>query len=213
MTQRAGRGRSNHGEPRTSAGRAARRWPATRCAATRCAWCSTAAPRSKRRCASASQIDECDDRASPTPAAPPPAPSAARSKAPTAVGGGRRVDGTRHHAAGHHRRLPARADAANRDLLARLSRWLQPKVKTIDLLLFSRQLHTLLRSGVPILRALAGLQESATTERMKRHAGRGARAASTRASSCRCRSPSTPSVFNAFYVVDGARRRDDRAAR
>jgi MSHA biogenesis protein MshG len=35
------------------------------------------------------------------------------------------------------------------------------------MLLFSRQLHTLLRSGVPILRALAGLQESATGERMK----------------------------------------------
>ena len=32
-----------------------------------------------------------------------------------------------------------------------------------DLLLFSRQMHTLLKAGVPILRALAGLQESATT--------------------------------------------------
>lgn len=33
-------------------------------------------------------------------------------------------------------------------------------VTQLDLLLFSRQMHTLLRSGVPILRALAGLQES-----------------------------------------------------
>lgn len=32
-----------------------------------------------------------------------------------------------------------------------------------DLLLFSRQMYTLLRAGVPILRALTGLQESATT--------------------------------------------------
>ena len=32
-----------------------------------------------------------------------------------------------------------------------------------DLLLFSRQMYTLLKSGVPILRALTGLQESATT--------------------------------------------------
>ena len=32
-----------------------------------------------------------------------------------------------------------------------------------DLLLFSRQMHTLLKAGVPILRALSGLQESATT--------------------------------------------------
>jgi len=59
------------------------------------------------------------------------------------------------------------SSAGESEWLARLSRWLQPKVKTTDLLLFSRQLHTLLRSGVPILRALAGLQESATAERMR----------------------------------------------
>ena len=45
--------------------------------------------------------------------------------------------------------------------------WLQPRVQPVDLLLFSRQLHTLLRAGVPILRALAGLQDSAPSERMK----------------------------------------------
>lgn len=47
------------------------------------------------------------------------------------------------------------------------SRFTTPPVSPTDLLLFARQLHTLLRSGVPILRALAGLQESATGERMK----------------------------------------------
>jgi MSHA biogenesis protein MshG len=41
------------------------------------------------------------------------------------------------------------------------------KVKPIDVMLFSRQLYTLLRSGVPILRALAGLQESMTNPAMK----------------------------------------------
>lgn len=35
-------------------------------------------------------------------------------------------------------------------------------VKHEDLLLFSRQMHTLLKAGVPIMRALAGLQESST---------------------------------------------------
>lgn len=35
------------------------------------------------------------------------------------------------------------------------------RVGPMDLLLFSRQMHTLLKSGVPILRALAGLEESA----------------------------------------------------
>ncbi|HEX7438444.1 MAG TPA: type II secretion system F family protein [Caldimonas sp.] len=48
-----------------------------------------------------------------------------------------------------------------------LQRWMQPRVQPVDLLLFSRQLHTLLKAGVPILRALAGLQESAPNPRMK----------------------------------------------
>ncbi|MEQ1879579.1 MAG: type II secretion system F family protein [Burkholderiales bacterium] len=43
-------------------------------------------------------------------------------------------------------------------MLARLTR---SPVRHEDLLLFSRQMHTLLKAGVPIMRALAGLQESA----------------------------------------------------
>ena len=46
-----------------------------------------------------------------------------------------------------------------------VSRLVSPKVATDDLLLFFRQLSTLLKSGVPILRALRGLQESATGRR------------------------------------------------
>lgn len=49
----------------------------------------------------------------------------------------------------------------------RLPKFLQPKVQSADLLMFSRQLHTLLRAGVPILRALAGLQESSANIKMK----------------------------------------------
>lgn len=66
-------------------------------------------------------------------------------------------------------RAPAAAapGSANGTAAGVLARWMVPAVTTTDLLLFSRQLHTLLRSGVPILRALAGLQESATGERMK----------------------------------------------
>lgn len=41
------------------------------------------------------------------------------------------------------------------------------KVQHTDLLLFSRQMHTLLRAGVPIVRALAGLQESAVNPALK----------------------------------------------
>ena len=41
------------------------------------------------------------------------------------------------------------------------------KVSHIDVLLFSRQLYTLLKAGVPILRGLAGLQESTSSKAMK----------------------------------------------
>ena len=41
------------------------------------------------------------------------------------------------------------------------------KVTAVDLMLFSRQMYTLLRAGVPIMRALAGLQESTTNKTFK----------------------------------------------
>jgi MSHA biogenesis protein MshG len=48
---------------------------------------------------------------------------------------------------------------------AKGSGWLatlfQPKITSMDVQLFSRQLYTLLKAGVPIMRGLAGLQESA----------------------------------------------------
>lgn len=51
------------------------------------------------------------------------------------------------------------ASVAHRvDLLERFFR--EKKVETLELMLFSRQMHTLLKAGVPIMRALAGLQES-----------------------------------------------------
>lgn len=53
----------------------------------------------------------------------------------------------------------------------KLPDFLQPKVLPADLMLFSRQLHTLLRAGVPILRALAGLQESTVNLRFRQVLG------------------------------------------
>lgn len=47
-----------------------------------------------------------------------------------------------------------------RDTEGLLQRLTRPKVGHQDLLLFSRQMYTLLKAGVPIMRALAGLQES-----------------------------------------------------
>lgn len=43
---------------------------------------------------------------------------------------------------------------------SRLARLFAPRITLEDRLMFSRQMYTLLKSGVPIMRALAGLQES-----------------------------------------------------
>jgi MSHA biogenesis protein MshG len=43
----------------------------------------------------------------------------------------------------------------------------KPKITHIDLMLFSRQMYSLLKAGVPILRALAGLQESSVNPSFK----------------------------------------------
>jgi MSHA biogenesis protein MshG len=44
----------------------------------------------------------------------------------------------------------------------------KPKITAIDLMLFSRQMYSLLKAGVPILRALAGLQESSINPAFKK---------------------------------------------
>ncbi len=72
-------------------------------------------------------------------------------------------------------------------------------VTPMDLMLFSRQMHTLLKAGVPIMRALAGLQEStqspAFAEMLKDlreslDSGRELSAAMRR----------HPTIFSAFYI-------------
>jgi MSHA biogenesis protein MshG len=75
----------------------------------------------------------------------------------------------------------------------------EEKVKSIDVQLFSRQLYTLLKAGVPIMRGLAGLQESAINKAFGRvlkdireslDAGRELSAAMRR----------HPDVFSLFYI-------------
>lgn len=51
--------------------------------------------------------------------------------------------------------------AASNDGRSWRERLFEKKVTSMDVQLFSRQIHTLLKSGVPIMRGLAGLQESA----------------------------------------------------
>ncbi|QOY96390.1 type II secretion system F family protein [Massilia sp. UMI-21] len=81
-------------------------------------------------------------------------------------------------------------------LLARLN---EKKITSIDVQLFSRQIYTLLKSGVPIMRGLAGLQESSINKsfgkvikdlRESLDAGRELSSAMGR----------HPKVFNTFYL-------------
>lgn len=74
------------------------------------------------------------------------------------------------------------------------------KVQHVDILLFSKQIYTLLKAGVPIMRALAGLQESSTNPAMRDvlqdlrdslDSGRELSAALAR----------HPQAFDAFYVA------------
>jgi MSHA biogenesis protein MshG len=59
---------------------------------------------------------------------------------------------------------PIDIDPASEPVLQEMQKWVSStfadKVKLVDLLLFSRQMYTLLKAGVPILRSLSGLQES-----------------------------------------------------
>ncbi|QGZ42763.1 MSHA biogenesis protein MshG [Pseudoduganella flava] len=92
---------------------------------------------------------------------------------------------------------PTRAPAGDgQGLWARLT---EKKVTPLDVQLFSRQMYTLLKSGVPIMRGLAGLQESAISPafgkvigdlRESLDAGRELSAAMRR----------HPAVFNNFYL-------------
>jgi MSHA biogenesis protein MshG len=59
----------------------------------------------------------------------------------------------------------AGTSGAGEGLWERLTR---KQVTSIDVQLFSRQIYTLLKSGVPIMRGLAGLQESATNKSFAR---------------------------------------------
>ncbi|MFA5241524.1 MAG: type II secretion system F family protein [Sulfuricella sp.] len=80
-----------------------------------------------------------------------------------------------------------------------LERMQRQKITAVDVMLYSRQMYTLLKAGVPIMRALAGLQESAHNKSMKKvlqdmreslDSGRELSAAMRR----------HPEVFSLFYV-------------
>ncbi|MBA3031786.1 MAG: type II secretion system F family protein [Gammaproteobacteria bacterium] len=61
---------------------------------------------------------------------------------------------------------PAAANALKKDGDGGFSLF-APQVLHVDILLFTRQLYTLMKAGVPIMRALAGLQESSANPAMQ----------------------------------------------
>jgi MSHA biogenesis protein MshG len=95
--------------------------------------------------------------------------------------------------------LPAPQSAAADDGPGWWQRMREGHPSALDVMLFCRQMHTLLRSGVPILRALSGLQESSHSPAMARviqdlreslDSGRELSSAMQR----------RPEVFSSFYV-------------
>ena len=82
-------------------------------------------------------------------------------------------------------------------LLSQLGR---RKVTTDDLLLFSRQMHTLLKAGVPIMRALGSLQDS-TTNPAFRDTLQGVRESLDAGSPLSTSMSNQVGVFSPFYVA------------
>ena len=95
---------------------------------------------------------------------------------------------------------PVDIHAAGNEAAAKaLGSYFQPAVTLVDLMLFSRQMYTLLKAGVPIMRALSGLEESMINPTFK------AIVVSLRASLDSGRELSAamrrhPDVFSNFYI-------------
>ena len=76
----------------------------------------------------------------------------------------------------------------------------KPRVHAVDLLLFSRQMYSLLKAGVPILRALGGLQESSTNPAFKQTL-RGVRESLESGRELSVSMQRQGSVFSPFYIA------------
>ena len=96
-------------------------------------------------------------------------------------------------------RVGGSSQKENRERAKPLGAFFNPPISLTDLMLFSRQMYTLLKAGVPIMRALAGLEESMVNPAFKTvvadlraslDAGRELSAAMRR----------HPEVFSHFYV-------------
>jgi MSHA biogenesis protein MshG len=76
----------------------------------------------------------------------------------------------------------------------------KPRILPVDLMLFSRQMYSLLKAGVPILRALAGLQESSINPAFK-DALKGVRESLESGRDLSASMQRQDAVFSPFYVA------------
>jgi MSHA biogenesis protein MshG len=96
-------------------------------------------------------------------------------------------------------KIAASTETAERAAAVKFSWGKGAKVQHDDLLLFSRQLHSLLKAGIPITRALSGLQESATEAMSK--VIRGVRESLESGIELSTSMARQVGVFNNFYVA------------
>jgi MSHA biogenesis protein MshG len=73
------------------------------------------------------------------------------------------------------------------------------RIEHVDVLLFTRQIYTLLKAGIPIMRALTGLQESSVNQAMKRVLGQ-IRESLDSGRELSVSMARHPTVFNGFYL-------------
>ena len=77
----------------------------------------------------------------------------------------------------------------------------EQRVELVDLMLFCRQMYTLLKSGVPIMRGLAGLQESAQQPDASRAALGDVRESLEAGRELSLAHAPAPEVFSPFYMA------------
>ena len=93
----------------------------------------------------------------------------------------------------------SQANAAGDGFGKKLQGFFEEKVQHAEVMLFSRQIYTLLKAGVPLMRALSGLQESATGNAMKAVI-QGIRESLDSGRELALSLAQHPAVFSTFYV-------------
>ena len=98
---------------------------------------------------------------------------------------------------------PVEISPAGESAVAAVPEWWRrlsaPAITDIDVMLFSRQMYTLLKAGVPIMRALAGLQQSANNRSLAEVIG-DLRASLDAGRELSAAMRNHPRVFSPFYI-------------